>query len=136
MQGTLVLTILTVQSSYLREVEEPLGVSAGLPDTIQWWVAPMGSWRIRTYAIDHDIHTHSLGTADNLVELALENVQRHYGDVIQSQHIIELANCLNTDETSRAFQAAGLKPYVEIAAGRFAFWKPDDGHYHTQSQPK
>jgi len=136
MQGTLVLTILTVQSSYLREMEEPLSNDSGPPDTIQWWIAPTGSWRIRTYAIDYDIHTHSVGNADNLKELALKNAQEHYGDVIQSQHVIELADCLDGNETARAFRAAGLEPRVEIAAGRFAFWKPDEGRYHTQSQPK
>jgi hypothetical protein len=135
MQGTLVLTILTIQSSYLREMEEPLGNDSGPPDTIQWWIAPTGSWRIRTYAIDHDIHTHAVGNADNLKEVALKSAQEHYGDVIQSQHVIELADCLDRNETARAFRAAGLEPRVEIAAGRFAFWKPDEGRYHTQSQP-
>ena len=133
MQGTLVLTILTVQSSYIQEMEEPLDDSRA-PDTIQWWIAPTGSWRIRTYAIDHDIHTHSVGNADNLRERALENAQKHYGDVIQSQHVIELTDCLDGNETERAFRATGLEPRVEIAAGRFAFWKPDEGRYHTQSQ--
>ena len=136
MQGTLVLTILTVQSSYLREIEVPLGNDSGPPDTIQWWIASTGSWRIRTYAIDHDIHTHFVGNADNFEELALRNAQEHYGDVIQSQHIVELTDFVDENETARAFRAAGLEPRVEIAVGRFAFWKPDEGRYHTQSQPK
>jgi hypothetical protein len=135
MQGTLVLTILTVQSSYIQEMEEPLGDS-GAPDTIQWWIAPTGSWRIRTYAIDRDIHTYSVGNAYNLRELALENAQKHYGDVIQSQHVIELTDCHDGNETERAFRAIGLEPRVEIAAGRFVFWKPDERRYHTQSQPR
>jgi len=135
MQGTLVLTILTVRSSYIQEIEEPLGDS-GVPDTIQWWIAPTGSWRIRTYAIDHDIHTHSVGGANNLRELALQNAQKHYGDVIRSQHVIELTDCLDRNETEHAFRAIGLEPRTEIAAGRFAFWKPDEGRYHTQSQPR
>ena len=136
MQGTLVLTILTVQSSYLREVEQPLRDGVGAPDTIQWWIALTGSWRIRTFALDHDIHTHSVANTVDLRALALANAQEHYGDVIQSQHVIELADWLNTSEMSAAFRAAGLEPRVEIAAGRFAFWKPDDARYHTQSGPK
>lgn len=136
MQGTLVLTILTVQSSYLREIEVPLGNDSGPPDTVQWWIASTGSWRIRTYAIDHDIHTHSVGSADNLKELALKNAQDHYGDVIQSHHIVELTDCLDENEAAQAFRAAGLEPRVEIAVGRFAFWKPDEGRYYKQSQPK
>ena len=134
MQGTLVLTILTVQSSYLREVEVPLAADVGAPDTIQWWIAPNGSWRIRTYALDHDIH--SVGHGENLKQLALANARKHYGDVILSQHVIELSDCGDTNETSAAFRALGLEPRIEIAPGRFAFWKPDDARYYTQSQPE
>jgi hypothetical protein len=108
MQGTLVLTILSIRSSYLREMEEPLGDMLFPADTIQWWIAPRGSWRIRTYAVDHDIHVYSVGNADNLRELALENARKHYGDVIQSQHVFELADCLDEDETARVFRAARL----------------------------
>ncbi|HUQ36821.1 MAG TPA: hypothetical protein VM144_10650 [Aestuariivirga sp.] len=138
MQGTLILTILTIRSSYLREVEEPLSDIAEAPDTIQWWITQTGSWRIRTYALDHDIHPHSIGNADNLnlKDLALANAQKHYSDVIQSQHVIELINALDADETSSKFRAIGLEPRIEIASGRFAFWKPDDAVYRTQSQPK
>ena len=91
--------------------------------------------RIRTYALDHDIHTHSVGQAENLLELALTNAQKHNGDVIRSQHVIELSDCSDIRETSAAFRARGLEPRTEIAPGRFAFWKPDDARYHTQSQP-
>src|SRR5262249_10196036 len=127
MHGTLVLTILTVRSSYLQEVEQALLDDAGAPDTIQWWIAPTGSWRIRTYAIDHDIHTHSIGNADGFIELALTNARKHYGDVIRSQHVIELTDCLDKEATTAAFHTAGLEPRVEMATGRFAFWKPDEG---------
>jgi hypothetical protein len=136
MQGTLVLTILTVRSSYLRELEEPLTDVSDVPDTIQWWIAPAGAWRIRTYALDHDIHTHEIGDADNLKEFALGNARKHYGDVIRSQHVIELTDCLDNNEINSAFRAEGLEPRVEVAAGRFALWKPDDARYRTQSEPK
>lgn len=136
MQGTLVLTILTVQSSYLHELEQPLTREAGTPDTIQWWIAPTGSWRIRTYGIDHDIHTHAVGNSDNLIDLAVANAHKHYGDVIKSQHVIDLTDALDADATVAAFRPTGLEPRLEIATGRFAFWKPDEARYHTQSQPR
>jgi hypothetical protein len=136
MQGTLVLTVLAVRSSYLQELEKPLGSDTEAPDTVQWWIASTGSWRIKTYAIDHDIHTFSVGGASNLTELALANAQKHYGDVIQSNHVIELRDCRDPAEVSAAFRAEGLEPRIEIAEGPFAFWKPDDGRYHSQSQPK
>ena len=135
MQGTLVITILTIQSSYVQNRELTLEDGAGPRDTIQWWIAPIGSWRIRTFAIDHDIHTHSIENTVDLKELALTIAQKNYGDVIQSHHVIELTNCLNSVTTDKAFRDAGLEPRLEVAAGRFAFWKPDDARYYTQSVP-
>jgi hypothetical protein len=70
-----------------------------------------------------------------MIELALANIGKHYGDVTRSRYVIELADCLNANLTSAAFRAAGLEARLEIAAGNFAFWKPDDGRYHTQSDP-
>ncbi len=138
MQGVLVLTILTVRSSYLRELEEPLpGVAVNeASDTIQWWIAPTGSWRIRTYAMDHDVHTHWLGSSPKLRELAIASARKHYGDVINAQHVIDLKDASDPCLTAAAFRAAGLEPRVEMAAGRFVFWKPDDASYSTQSQPR
>jgi hypothetical protein len=138
MQGTLVLTILSVQSSYRENVERPLVSGFDIPDTIQWWIAPNASWRIRTFGIDHDIHTYSLGNAedgdaDGLVDLALSNAEKHYGDVIQSQHVIHLADSSDANEIESAFREAGLRSRIEIAPGRFAFWKPDDAPYETKS---
>ena len=106
-----------------------------MPDTVQWWIAPTGSWRIRTYGIDHDIHTHSVGNMDNLREVAIANTKKHYGDVIKSQYVIDLMNAFDADTADAAFRASGIEPRIEIVAGRFAFWKPDEARYHTQSQP-
>jgi hypothetical protein len=70
MRGTLVLAILSIQSSYARDVEQSLDTPDDVPDTLQWWVSPQGSWRIKTYALDHDIHTHDVGSHTDLVRLA------------------------------------------------------------------
>jgi hypothetical protein len=135
MQGKLVLTILNVQSSYIQVIEEPLRAHGEVPDTVQWWISPTGSWRIRTFAIDHDIHTHSVGHAENLEELAVSNTLKNYGDIMHSQHVIEISNSLSANETKAAFLSAGLEPNLEIAEGHFLFWKPDDASYQTQSEP-
>lgn len=125
MQGTLVLTILTVQSSYIREIEEPVNNDTDVPDTVQWWIAPTGSWRIKTFAMDHDIHTYAIGDhtfpIENDGELRDLAQERHYWNVMHSQHFIELADCLDREEIVRAFRAEGLEPRVEICfleAGR------------------
>jgi len=137
MQGTLVLAVLNVKSSYLRDVEESLEGKDDIPDTLQWWIGPESAWRIKTFALDHDIHVYSVGPGSaELVELAQENNAKHYGEVIACQHILAFKDCEDTKEVRRLFKKTGLSPRLEVATGRFAFWKPDDAKYRTQSQPK
>lgn len=137
MQGTLVLAILIVKSSYLREVEEPLADDDDIPDTVQWWIAAEGACRIKTFALDHDIHVHSVGEGNaKLVEVAQANNAKHYGDVIAVQHVLVFKNCEDTTEVQKVFKKTGLPPRLEVASGRFAFWKPDDAKYKTQSEPR
>src|SRR5262245_40078903 len=99
MQGTLVLAILAIRSSYAGQIEAPLGDSEEAPDTLQWWIAASGSWRIRTYAIDHDIHTHQLdGKPDDLLVLASQGNRKHYDDVLRAEHVLQFANCNDPSE--------------------------------------
>jgi hypothetical protein len=139
MQGTLLLTILTVKSSYARAVELPLASAADVPDTLQWWVtaASDGAWRIRTYAIDHDIHTHHVvGDPEHLLALARENNRKHFAGLIRAEHALNFADCDNENEVKEVFRRVGIVPQLEIAAGRFAFWNPDEARYWTQSEPR
>ena len=68
--------------------------------------------------------------------LARSNSLENYGDVIASQHVLELPDCTAPAEVARAFARIGLAPRLEVAAGRFAFWKPDDGECRSQSRPR
>lgn len=136
MKGTLVLTILAVKGSFREDLELPVVSAVDVPDTVQWWVSSAGCWRIKTFAIDHDIHVYSLGKPENLEETALANTIKTYGDVIRSNHTISLNNAYDEGEVRSAFLAEGLEPRIEISDGRFMFWKPDNGRYHTQSEPK
>src|SRR5437763_7789739 len=134
MRGTLFVAILSVRNSYARDVEEP--IDGGEPfDTVQWWISPTGNWRIRTYALDHDIHTHSVAQSSDPLGLAKANSIQHYGDVIRGQYEIALNDTSDNVAVMSAFRAAGLEPRVEFAPDRFLFWKPDDAKYHTQSWP-
>jgi hypothetical protein len=136
MRGTLLLAILSVQSSYLREVEVPLQQPTDVPDTLQWWIGNDMVWRVKTFAVDHDIHAYSVGPPDpGTLELARTNNQKHYGDVIAAQHVLEFTDCGDAAEVTRVCGLAGLEPRVEVAALGFAFWRPDDTKYRTQSQP-
>ena len=137
MQGKLILAVLNVKSSYSTEIEEPLDGVNDIPDTLQWWIGTETAWRIKTFALDHDIHVHSVGSgSEELVQMALDNNSEHYDDVIACQHVLQFNDCDDVKEVKRLFKKTGLSPRLEVATGRFAFWKPDDAKYSTQSQPK
>jgi hypothetical protein len=135
-RGTLVIGILTIESSYARNTERP---SRGAPDTVQFWLGPGGAWRIRTYATDHDLHPHSLGDLgkmkDRPLEFAREHIQKNYGDVLASTVVLELADVSDTPTVRRVLAQHKLKGRLEIARSGFAFWNPDGGHYRTRTRP-
>ncbi|GLH81678.1 hypothetical protein SSBR45G_65870 [Bradyrhizobium sp. SSBR45G] len=137
MQGHLLLAILGIRSSYARNVEVALQDDGLPPDTLQWWLAPTGCWRIRTFAIDHDIHTHEVdGRIDDILAAASNGNRKRYGDIIAKEHLIHFTDCSDNTEVHARFSAIALAPRLEVAAGRFAFWKPDDARYSTQSRPR
>jgi hypothetical protein len=135
-KGTLVVQILNTSSSFLREVEEPAGP---VPDTIQFWVSADTAWRIRTYALDHDIHVYQLGHAQipgEPAEWLRTNSREHFEDQIAVEHILNFEDVNDEAEVRRVLQAIGLADRLEVAEIGFCFWKPDEERYHTQSTPK
>jgi hypothetical protein len=139
MRGVLLLCVLTVKSSYSRNIEIALSRAGDIPDTLQWWFGESGCWRIRTYAIDHDIHVYGVGDSPNTtVEFAKENNLKHYRNVISNQFVFDFENCLSLTERVKRFGAVALAPNIEVDAdgGRFVFWKPDHAAYRTISKPK
>jgi hypothetical protein len=136
MRGILLLAILSVKSSYSRAIETALETTDDVADTLQWWFGSYGCWRVRTYALDHDIHVFQVGnSAQTTLELAKKNNHDHFGDIIEQQHQIHFVNCADRAETNAEFEKIGLVPRLEIK-DRFAFWKPDDAEYWTKSEPK
>lgn len=136
MRGTLLLAILTVKGSYADSVEWPRDGPGDVPDTLQWWIGEQ-AWRIRTYAIDHDIHTHRCArTGPDVLDVAMQNNATHFAHVTACQHLLRFDDCGSAYEVADVLARAGLPNRLEIAAGRFAFWKPDDVRYRTRSTPK
>ncbi len=133
MNGTLFVAILSVRSSYLRNVESP-ATETDVPDTVQWWLGSGGVWRIKTFALDHDIHTHSAGQSLTL-DQARDNTERHYGDVIRRLAEVPIPEVDDESAVVSALEKAGLAPLFELASGRFVFWKPDRDRYYSQSTP-
>ena len=137
MRGILVLAILGIKSSYSRELETILEGAEDIPDTLQWWFGSGGCWRIRTYAMDHDIHAYLIGNSpQTTLELAEKNNLQHYGDVIRIQHVIHFVDCSNSAEAEAEFGRIGLPSRIEVYPDRFAFWKSDKAVYSTKSVPK
>jgi len=132
-ERTLVLAVLTVQSSYKDNVEKPAGQ---VPDTVQWWITPDTTWRIKTYAIDHDIHIHSLDKVPaSAVDFAVANTKEHYGDVLRKIHVVKFSDG-NSKTVAAALAQAGLANQLEMSPQGFAFWNPDGGAYTSQSRPE
>lgn len=57
--GTLIVFRLSFESSYAQDFERAGGKRF---DTVQWWIGKAGAWRVKTYAIDSDIHPHRIET--------------------------------------------------------------------------
>jgi hypothetical protein len=134
---TLILAILTVESSYLQEVERP---SKKVSDTVQFWFTPDSQWRIKTYAIDHDIHVHRINSADAskrlTVEFAQNNIKKSYGDVTSEMLIVEFPDPKNEAEVKRILRDKKLSGTLESVKDGYYFYNPDRGEYRSQSKPK
>ena len=133
----LVVVLLTVESSYLRNTERPV---VGTPDTVQFYFTPNRDWRIKTYAIDHDIHVHVVREPGQerkfSVADAQSNSRKHYEDVISRVVVLEFADPTDEGATSRVLADHNLSGHLEIGDSGVAFYNPDGGRYHSQSVPK
>ena len=135
MKDKLIFFKLKVKSSYNQNVELP--AENGF-DTLQFYVHDQSIWRIKTFAIDHDIHIHKINLGDrkvdDVVNFLMMSTKNHYGDVIENILTMHLTG--PTDQkTAKAFLTENnLNPHLE-STDEFAFWNPDSESYQTQSKP-
>ena len=134
---TLVVALLSIQSSYVQDSEK---LAVDVPDTIQFWFPPDAQWRIRTYAIEHDIHVYSLGASSEekiaTPDFAVEHIKKHYSDVTASLIVLKFANPTDQTEVARILAAHNQNGTLEVSKSGIAFYNPDRGHYRTKSTPK
>ncbi|GAA5785006.1 hypothetical protein [Chitiniphilus shinanonensis] len=123
---------LTVSSSYAENVEyEAEGDDF---DTVQWWLADDEAWRVRTYAVDQDIHVHQVPQA--LAEdVARQNTEKHYADVLGEMHVFDLAGVDDAAGIARLVTQLGGN-FEPARNGRFGFWNPTGATYRSQTQPE
>jgi len=134
--GTLLVYVLSVQSSYAQNVEKP---AAEHFDSLQWWIGSNGVWRIKTYAIDADIHPYFLGTnapPNGWITLAKQNTQKNYGDVISRLIEIQVPAGLSTNQIRSLFTKHGLPPRFDLVPVGYLLWLPDERKYRSQTKPE
>lgn len=130
---TLIVFRLSIKSSYTDDVEEP--ADAADYDTLQWWLDETGCWRVRTYAMDDDIHFYLIERPIGAVE-AIAASRRHYGDVIGDFFQVDLDNAQDRDELEVKLADLGGAESLEFAlGGRLAYWNFDARRYRTKSVP-
>jgi hypothetical protein len=133
MQPLLIVFLLNVESSYVQNVER---LSESHSDTIQFLLIDGEAWRIKTYAIDHDVHVWNIGIleVDEFERLAESNTMKHYSDVLQRKVVAQGKGSL--ESLASELQRQGLPPNLEISPGaEFAFWVPEPNVYSTRSTP-
>jgi hypothetical protein len=130
---TLIVYRLAIKSSYSNDAEEP--ADAVDFDTMQWWLGDTECWRVRTYAMDNDIHAFLLERPIPPAQ-AIEVSQRHYGDITAGFFQVDIDDIDNRDELARKLADVGGADTLEFAPGRrLAFWNPDGRRYRAQSTP-
>ena len=133
MNATLVIFFLTVQSSYSENTEQ--AASAEVFDTVQFFESDTGSWRIKTYATDQDVHAWFLGkSVEDIVALARSNTEKHYGDVLLEGYILRSETGVGGLRLELA--SRGLSAHLKESESGFVFWVPEGTQYRTKSQPQ
>jgi hypothetical protein len=128
----LIVARLTVRSTYAQNWEAD--ADNGF-DTVQFYLPGDGApvFRVRTFAVDHDIHVHQLGSmGSDAPPTLLAHLERIFGDVTASVHSVALPHRSTQDLVDAGLTTGHLEWAPQDA---FAFWNPDGATYRTQSRP-
>ena len=132
MKTTLVIFFLGIQSSYAENREESV---EGFADTIQWVITEERVWRIRTYAVDQDVHVYliakEIDPSVDYVSLAQQNTEKHYGDVYEQMLILQSATGAPGIEAGLVRHR--MDAHLNIGANGLLFWSPKGTDYRTRS---
>ena len=135
MKDKLIIFKLKIKSSYLQSREEPADT---VFDTLQFYTHERKIFRIKTYAIDQDIHIHQVNIGERKVEdvekFLIESTKMHYADAIEKELTLHLSGPDDQKSAKDFFEKNGMNPSLESNPG-FAFWNPDNETYSTQSRP-
>jgi hypothetical protein len=131
-QSVLIVGRLRVRSTYGQNVEVPAN---DVFDPVQFYLpgADDAFYRIRTFALDHDIHVHKIGQpSDQREGFARAHLHHVYGDVLAAVDTITLRRMATQDLIDSGITTGELEVVAEAG---YAFWNPDGAHYATRSEP-
>lgn len=131
----LIIFFLGVQSSYSENIEVP---AEEFGDTVQWIITDEKVWRVKTFALDQDVHPYLIAPVQELsidpVDLAFSNTEKHYGDVIVRSIVLQTE--AGVEDLRHDLAAAGLDPNLNVSPSGFLFWTPEGTNYSTKSAPR
>ena len=135
MNDRLIIFKLKIKSSYNQNIEQPADKSF---DTLQFFVHDQTILRIKTYAIDHDIHIHAVnlrdGSVEKTIEILVASTNIHYGDAVDKMVELDIKDLNDHEGIKAMLTKEGLSPYLETPKD-FIFWNPDNKKYQNQSNP-
>jgi hypothetical protein len=133
MRTVLVLFFLSVQSSYTNNSE--IDATDEVFDTVQFYGTESGSWRIKTYATDQDVHIWSIGVKlDDLIAAAQQNTLKNYGDILTEGYIIDTVE--GVEGLRKELAERGLADNLEVPPSGAIFWAPPGTKYRSKSAPR
>ena len=125
MLDTLLIFTLQIKSSYLQNKELPADTDF---DTLQFYAHGDIVWRVKTYAIDSDIHIHRINPRGKSLQETLaflaDSTKAHYGAVMAKEFEISLTGPSDAD-TANAFFAEHNLPGKLESHEDYAFWNPN-----------
>ena len=125
---------LAIQSSYADNVEGEADDTHF--DTVQWHVTADRAWRIRTFAVDDDVHLHEVAGPVDPAALR-ESTRRNYEDVVAEAFEVTLPDLHDADAVAAAMAPHGGAEALEVDrnGGRFAFWNPLGVRFVGRTEP-
>src|SRR5262249_26047664 len=111
-------------------------IAVGVSDTVQFWITPTRHWKVRTYAVNCDVHAWDLGDLgamrESPVQFALDHISKHYGDILKSSTVLNFGEGPEETNVQRVLSENGLVgglQEVEWDGKLFSFWAPNGALY-------
>jgi len=135
MEIVLIIYLLSVEGSYAKNEEYSVEQFA---DTVQWVLTEDDLWRIRTFAIDEDVHVIHANmeqhkTKSERVEIARQLTRKRYGDIVYREVLLNSETGI--EGIKEKLEENGLVAHLNVSQKGFFFWAPPNTRYTTKTRP-